>query len=250
MDPHLMEAKRQMKGVILAGGKGTRMYPLTLHTNKALLPVGDKPLIAYPIELMRDSGIAEICIVARSEHATQFVRSLGNGEAYGVDITYRFQDEARGIADALKLARRWVGDSPFAVMLGDTILEKSFGPEIDQFLDEFESSIFITEIEDPSWCGVVELDEAGRPVAIEEKPANPKSNDVAIGLYLYDRRAWEYLDRLVPSARGELEITDLNNCYIADGLLNAKRLRGWWIDAGTDMAAYYEAIDKVRGIPS
>lgn len=219
-----------MKGVILAGGTGSRLLPLTKVTNKHLLPVYDKPMIFYPLEKLIEAGCQEIMVVSGRGHAGHFLELLGSGSSYGVRLTYEIQDAAGGIAEALGLARRWAGDDAVAVILGDNIFENSFKDDIQDFSSG--GKIFLKEVPDANRFGVAEV--AGdRVIGIEEKPANPKSNLAVTGCYLYDNRVFEIIRTLKPSGRGELEITDVNNAYIRMGEMQFSVLPGFWSDAGT-----------------
>ncbi|NLX49384.1 MAG: NTP transferase domain-containing protein [Methanospirillum sp.] len=219
-----------MKGVILAGGTGSRLLPLTKVTNKHLLPVYDKPMIFYPLEKLIEAGIGEIMVVSGRGHAGHFLELLGSGSTWGVRLTYEIQDGAGGIAQALGLARRWAGDDPVAVILGDNIFEDSFRDDIEEFRSG--GKIFLKAVPDANRFGVAEV--AGdRVVGVEEKPAHPKSNLAVTGCYLYDARVFEIIRTLVPSDRGELEITDVNNAYIGMGEMQFSVLKGFWSDAGT-----------------
>ena len=236
-----------MKGIILAGGLGTRLYPLTKVTNKCLLPVYDRPMIYYPIQSMVKSGIEDILLVCGGNAAGEFLRILGNGEEFGLKhLHYTYQKEPKGIADALGLAREWVDDKPVCVMLADNILQNPF----ENYIKEFESDpigarIFLSEVEHPEWYGVAEIDDEGKVLSLSEKPQDPKSNLAAIGLYIYDKTVWEYIDRLTPSQRGELEITDVNNYYLQDNKLKACKVDGYWADAGESIEMYMSTNMKV-----
>ena len=219
-----------MKGVILAGGTGSRLLPLTKVTNKHLLPVYDKPMIFYPLEKLIEAGVQEIMIVSGRGHAGHFLELLGSGSAYGVRLTYEIQDAAGGIAQALGLAHRWAGDEPVVVILGDNIFEDSFRDDIQDFRSGGE--IFLKEVPDANRFGVAEVS-GDRVIGIEEKPSRPKSNLAVTGCYLYDARVFEIIQTLVPSGRGELEITDVNNAYIRMGEMQFSVLPGFWSDAGT-----------------
>lgn len=219
-----------MKGVILAGGTGSRLLPLTKVTNKHLLPVYDKPMIFYPLEKLIEAGCQEIMVVSGRGHAGHFLELLGSGSSYGVRLTYEIQDGAGGIAEALGLARRWAADEPVAVILGDNIFEDSFREDIGSFSSG--GKIFLKEVPDANRFGVAEV-RGDRVVGVEEKPANPRSNLAVTGCYLYDSRVFEIITTLKPSGRGELEITDVNNAYIAMGEMQFKVLKGFWSDAGT-----------------
>ena len=227
------------KGVILAGGEGTRLWPLTKVVNKCLLPIYDKPMIYYPIQSFVDSGIDDILLVCGGNAAGEFLRVLGNGEEFGLKhLHYTYQAEPKGIADALSLAEEWADGESIAVLLADNILENNFADAVEDF--EAGAKIFLTEVERPEFYGVVEMD-GDKVVSIEEKPENPKSNMAVIGLYLYDETVWEYIRNLEPSARGELEITDLNNHFLAEGELEACRIEGWWLDCGESFEGYLKA---------
>ncbi|WP_440949845.1 sugar phosphate nucleotidyltransferase [Methanosphaerula subterraneus] len=219
-----------MKGVILAGGTGSRLLPLTKVTNKHLLPVYDRPMIFYPLQKLIDAGIEEIMIVSGRGHAGHFLELLGSGAAFGVRLTYEIQDGAGGIAQALGLARKWAQGDSIAVILGDNIFEDDFREKITSFTSG--SRIFLKEVPDANRFGVAQV-EGDRVIGIEEKPKEPKSNLAVTGLYLYDSAVFEIISTLKPSARGELEITDVNNAYIARGAMGFSVLEGFWSDAGT-----------------
>ncbi len=219
-----------MKGVILAGGTGSRLYPLTKVTNKHLLPVYDKPMICYPLEKLINAGIEEIMIVSGRGHVGHFLELLGSGSELGVSITYEIQEGAGGIAQALGLARRWAGTENVAVILGDNIFEDNFREDIESF--ERGAKVFLKEVPDPQRFGVAEVN-GSRILSIEEKPQAPKSNLAVTGLYLYDARVFEIIRTLRPSGRGELEITDVNNAYVRNGEMQYSVLSGFWSDAGT-----------------
>lgn len=220
-----------MKGIILAGGTGSRLYPLTKVTNKHLLPIGNKPMIYYPIEKLTGAGIEEILIVTGTEHMGDVVNLLGSGREFGCRFTYKVQDEAGGIAQALGLAENFSGGDPMAVILGDNLFEASLAPVISAF-NGMGAKILLKEVEDPERFGVAEV-KNNRIVSIEEKPEQPKSNNAVTGIYLYDSRVFEFIKGLSPSDRGELEITEVNNRYIKEGNMKYALLEGWWTDAGT-----------------
>jgi len=223
-----------MKGVILAGGLGSRLLPLTKITNKHLLPVYDRPMIYYPIETLRNAGIEDILIVTGGNSAGEFLRLLENGDELGVNINYAYQRGEGGIADALRLARRFAGDEAICVMLGDNIIERDIAATVKKYESDGSQGacIFLKEVEDPHRFGVAEL--AGDQVArIIEKPSDPPSNLAVIGIYLYDNAVFEIIETLKPSDRGELEITDVNNAYIDRSQMAYGLLDGWWTDAGT-----------------
>lgn len=220
-----------MKGIILAGGTGSRLFPLTKVTNKHLLPIGNKPMIYYPIEKLTGAGVEEILIVTGTEHMGDVVNLLGSGRDFGCRFTYKVQDEAGGIAQALGLAENFAGGDPMAVILGDNLFEASLAPVISSF-NGMGAKILLKEVEDPERFGVAEV-ENDRIVGIEEKPEKPKSNRAVTGIYLYDSRVFEFIRALSPSGRGELEITEVNNRYIKEGNMKYAMLEGWWTDAGT-----------------
>jgi len=219
-----------LKGVILAGGTGSRLYPLTKVTNKHLLPVYDKPMICYPLEKLIGAGIEEIMIVSGRGHVGHFLELLGSGSELGVSITYEIQEGAGGIAQALGLARRWAGKDNVAVVLGDNIFEDNFREDVKSF--DGGAKVFLKEVSDPQRFGVAEVN-GSRILSIEEKPQVPKSNLAVTGLYLYDARVFEIIRTLRPSGRGELEITDVNNAYVRNGEMQYSVLSGFWSDAGT-----------------
>jgi glucose-1-phosphate thymidylyltransferase len=223
-----------MKGVILAGGLGTRLYPLTKVTNKHLLPVYDKPMIYYPIQTLINAGIDDILIVTGGNNAGDFLRLLGNGKDFGLKhINYTYQEGEGGIADALRLAEFFTGKDKVCVLLGDNIIEKNIRKAADAFAAQKEGAkILLKEVTDPSRFGVPEL-RGDRIVRIEEKPKEPKSKYAVIGIYFYDPSVFDIIKTLKPSNRGELEITDVNNWYIERGVMTWDILEGWWADAGT-----------------
>lgn len=222
-----------MKGVILAGGLGSRLRPLTKVTNKHLLPIYDKPMIYYPIETLVRAGITDIMIVTGGNSAGDFLRLLGNGRDFGLkDIYYTYQEGEGGIADALKLCEHFAEGQRIAVILGDNIVQDDITPYVRAFQQQDSGArILLKEVDDPQRFGCPELD-GGRIVRIDEKPATPKSRYAVTGIYMYDRRVFDFCRTLEPSARGELEITDVNNRYIKEGDLFYDVLAGWWTDAG------------------
>lgn len=221
-----------MKGVILAGGLGTRMSPLTRVTNKHLLPVYDRPMIYYPVEALVDAGVRDILVVTGGSNSGDFLRLLRNGREFGLDhINYTYQDGEGGIADALSLAEYFADGEPICVVLGDNIFENGIRPAVHGYGGS-GARVLLSGVEDPERFGVPEID-GERIVRIEEKPANPKSRFAVTGVYVYDARVFEIIRGLEPSARGELEITDVNNRYIEWGALTYGVVDGWWTDAGT-----------------
>ena len=228
-----MESASKIKGVVLAGGNGTRLRPLTLITNKHLLPVYDKPMILYPLETLKKAGITEIMIVCGKEHAGHFMGFLGSGKDHGLKLSYALQHGSGGIAEALSLAEDFIlPGEKLAVVLGDNIFEDNFGGAVKKFEKEKGAKVFLKEVEDPHRFGVAEL--AGARVKnIVEKPKAPKSNYATVGFYLYDRDVFKKIKVLKPSARGELEITDVHNMYISEGSLAYSFVKGYWSDAGT-----------------
>jgi glucose-1-phosphate thymidylyltransferase len=229
-----------MKGIILAGGLGSRLRPLTKVTNKHLLPIFDKPMIYYPIETLVRAGIKDIMIVTGGNSAGDFLRLLGIGREFGLkDIYYTYQEGEGGIADALKLCEHFAEGDRVVVILGDNIIQDDITPYVRAFDDQDSGArILLKEVQDPERFGCPELD-GDRIVRIEEKPIHPKSRYAVTGIYMYDRRVFDFCRRLKPSARGELEITDVNNAYIKEGDLYYDVLDGWWTDAGTFESLYH-----------
>jgi glucose-1-phosphate thymidylyltransferase len=223
-----------MKGVVLAGGTGSRLYPLTKITNKHLLPVYDKPMIFYPIEMLVEAGIRDILIVTGGRNAGDFLRLLGNGKQFGLShLNYTYQEGEGGIADALSLAEHFADGQKICVVLGDNLIEGSIRQAVEEFeRQERGARILLKEVPDAERFGVAEI-EGDRIVRIVEKPKHPKSRYAVTGIYMYDNTVFDKIRRLVPSARGELEITDVNNMYIAEGTMTFSFLDGWWTDAGT-----------------
>ena len=220
-----------MKGIVLAGGTGSRLYPLTKVTNKHLLPVGNKPMIFYPIEKLTGAGIEEILIVTGTEHMGDVVNLLGSGKDFDCRFTYKVQDEAGGIAQALGLAENFVGDDSMTVILGDNIFETDLSKAVQNYSGE-GAQILVKQVEDPERFGVAEI-EGDQVTGIEEKPDQPKSDYAVTGIYMYDAAVFDLIKHLKPSKRGELEITDVNNDYISRGEMKYSILDGWWTDAGT-----------------
>ena len=235
-----------MKGVILAGGLGTRLHPLTKITNKHLLPIYDRPMIHYPLMALVDAGIRDILLVTGGNHAGEFLRLLGNGRDFGLDdIAYTYQQGEGGIADALSLARHFADGDKIVVILGDNIIEGDIRGPVAAFRGQAKGArLLLKKVPDPGRFGVPEL-RNGRIVAIEEKPKHPKSDYAVIGVYMYDADVFDIVSTLKPSDRGELEITDVNNAYLRRGDLQHDILEGWWTDAGT-FESLYRASQLVR----
>ncbi len=223
-----------MKGVVLAGGLGSRLLPLTKVTNKHLLPVYDKPMIYYPIQTLVNAGITEVMLVTGGNSAGDFLKLLGNGRDFGLKhLSYTYQQGEGGIADALRLAEHFADDGPICVVLGDNLIQGNIAKAAEAFrAQKTGAKILLKEVKDPQRFGVPHL-EGSRVVSIEEKPAHPRSSYAVTGIYFYDARVFEITRTLKPSGRGELEITDVNNAYIASGELTWNVLDGWWTDAGT-----------------
>jgi glucose-1-phosphate thymidylyltransferase len=241
-----------MKGVILAGGSGTRLHPLTRITNKHLLPIYDRPMVTYAIEALVGAGVDELMLVTGGTHAGEFFRLLGNGQEHGIDrLFYAYQEQAGGIAEALGLAERFVDRDKVCVMLADNV----FGQSLRSIVANFEQQdrggrIVLSRVEQEEHLrhlGVASVDGDNRVTGIVEKPERPASNYAVTGIYFYDEQVWDVLPTLKPSGRGELEITDVNNWYVGEGLMEADVADGFWGDAGESIDAYYEVNDFVRG---
>jgi glucose-1-phosphate thymidylyltransferase len=223
-----------MKGIVLAGGTGSRLFPLTKITNKHLLPIYDRPMIYFPIQTLVDAGIRDILIVTGGRNSGDFLRLLANGKQFGLNhINYTYQEGEGGIADALALAEHFADGQKICVVLGDNIIEGNIAEAADRFRKQPRGAhILLKEVPDAERFGVAEI-AGGRIVGIEEKPKAPKSNYAVTGIYMYDASVFDKIKTLVPSGRGELEITDVNNAYIREGTLTFSALEGWWTDAGT-----------------
>lgn len=234
----------KLKGVILAGGLGKRLEPLTKITNKHLLPVYDKPMIYYPIQTLVDAGIEDILIVTGGNHAGEFLRLLGNGREFGLKhINYTYQKGEGGIAEALGLAEHFADGCKIVVILGDNLIEKDIKQPIEKFRKQTKGArILLKEVPDPERFGVAEL-KGSKLAGIEEKPKAPKTKYAVVGIYMYDAEVFDIIKTLKPSGRGELEITDVNNAYIKKGLIEYDILDGWWSDAGT-----FESLLKVNNL--
>jgi glucose-1-phosphate thymidylyltransferase len=240
-----------MKGVILAGGTGSRLHPLTRITNKHLLPIYDRPMINYAIEALVKSGVTEMMLVTGGTHAGEFLRLLGNGQEFGIErLLYAYQDRPGGIAEALGLAERFVGGERVVVLLADNIFGRSIKRSVDAFTKQERGARVVLfemgDVEHLKSLGVAQLNGDGRISRIVEKPAAPPSALAVTGVYFYDHRVWDVLRTLQPSSRGELEITDVNNWYLEQGLMEYDVLEGFWGDAGESVHAYYKVNDMVR----
>jgi glucose-1-phosphate thymidylyltransferase len=240
-----------VKGVVLAGGTGSRLHPLTRITNKHLLPVFDRPMVSYAIEALVRAGVTELMLVTGGTHAGEFFRLLGNGHEHGIDkLLYAYQESPGGIAEALGLAERFVDRDRVCVMLADNVLERTFRASVERFAtQERGARILLASEPDPEHLqhlGVPELDGDRRIVRIVEKPDDPPSEYAVTGVYFYDETVWEVLPTLKPSGRGELEITDVNNWYVEQGTMEYDVLEGFWGDAGESIDAYHSVNDFVR----
>jgi glucose-1-phosphate thymidylyltransferase len=246
-----------MKGIILAGGKGTRLYPLTMAISKQLLPVYDKPMIYYPLSMLMLSGIRDVLVITTPEDNEQYRRLLGDGSRLGMSIQYAVQAVPRGLADAFLVGKEFIGDDKVCLILGDNIFFGHGLPEILRSAAENENGavVFAYPVKDPERYGVVEFDESGKAISLEEKPLKPRSNYAVPGIYFYDNRVVRYAEELAPSPRGEIEITDINKRYLGDGELSVKVLgRGVaWLDAGThesllQASMFVQAVEDRQGM--
>lgn len=232
-----------MKGIILAGGSGTRLRPLTLVTSKQLLPIYDQPMIFFPLQTLLTAGIRDILIIVAPDHAGDFLKLLGSGNQFDCKFTYEIQDKPEGLAQAFIIGENFIKDDSVTLILGDNIFEDNFSRSINSF--QSGGRIFIKEVKDPARFGVAEFDQNGKVISIEEKPAKPKSNYAVTGLYIYDKSVVNRAKSMKPSARGELEITDLNNLFLKDGELDVAKVDGEWLDTGT-FESLFQATEFIR----
>lgn len=245
-----------MKGIILAGGSGTRLHPITLGISKQLMPIYDKPMVYYPLTTLIQAGIREILIITTPEDQAGFKRLLGDGSQWGLELSYEVQPSPDGLAQAFIIGEEFIGDDDVALVLGDNIFDGfALGQSLKDCRTPDGGTVFAYEVADPQRYGVVEFDEDNKAVSIEEKPKNPKSNFAVVGLYFYDNNVVEIAKSIAPSERGELEITSINDAYLKRGKLNVQRLaRGdVWLDTGTvdsmsEAAAYVEVLQKRTGV--
>ncbi len=236
-------SKKNMKGIILAGGNGTRLSPLTKVTSKQLLPIYDQPMIHYPLETLRRAGIVDILFIVAPDHAGDFLKYLGSGKEFNCHFSYEIQDRPQGIAQAFQIGEDFLDDDNVTLILGDNLFEDDFSQAIQSF--EQGGRIFAKQVVDPERFGVVEFDENNRAISIEEKPQHPKSNYCVTGLYIYDNTVVEKVRNINFSERGELEITDLNNLYLKEKALDVAFVNGAWFDTGT-FESMYAATEFAR----
>lgn len=241
-----------MKGVILAGGLATRLRPLTLVTNKHLLPIYNKPMIYYPLEAMQKAGVSEVLVTSSADHAGSFEDLLGSGESFGIKLYYSIQGNPKGgISDAIFLAKDFANGEKILVILGDNIFNVDLAKSAEKFGQKEKGALIygVHMPTDSKHYGVIEMDETGKVLSIEEKPENPKSNIAQTGIYMYDARVFDFISQLKPSGRGELEVTDLNKKYVEEGTLSCELL-DWWVDAGSSYDELLRAnnlvAEKVR----
>ncbi len=232
-----------MKGIILAGGAGTRLHPLTRVTSKQLLPIYNKPMIYYPLETLRSAGITEILIIVAPDHAGDFLKLLGSGKEFGCKFSYEIQDKPEGLAQAFLIGENFIGDDSVTMILGDNLFDDNFAEAMKGFTKG--ARVFAKEVSDPQRFGIVAFDANRKVTSIVEKPKEPQSNFAVTGLYIYDNTVVSKAKSLTPSARGEIEITDLNNLYLAEGTLDVAFVEGKWLDTGT-FESLYEAITFAR----
>jgi glucose-1-phosphate thymidylyltransferase len=232
-----------MKGIILAGGSGTRLRPLTRVTSKQLLPIYNKPMIFYPLETLMTAGITDILVIIAPDYAGDFLKLLGSGREYGCKFTYEIQDKPEGLAQAFIIGKNFIGSDNVTLILGDNLYEDNFKEAVSSF--QSGARVFAKQVPDPERLGVVEFDANNQAISIEEKPKQPKSNFAVTGLYIYDNTVVQKAASLQPSARGELEITDLNNLYLKEGTLDVAHVQGKWLDTGT-FESLHEAIIFAR----
>lgn len=232
-----------MKGIILAGGAGTRLYPLTKVTSKQLLPIYNKPMIYYPLETLRSAGITDILIIIAPDHAGDFLKLLGSGKEFGCRFSYEVQEKPEGLAQAFLIGEKFIGDDDVTLILGDNLFEDDFSTSIKSF--QTGARVFAKQVPDPARFGVVAFDANHKATSIVEKPKEPQSDYAVTGLYIYDNTVVQKAKALQPSPRGELEITDLNNVYLSEGKLDVAFVEGKWLDTGT-FESLYEAIQLAR----
>jgi glucose-1-phosphate thymidylyltransferase len=232
-----------MKGIILAGGAGTRLSPLTKVTSKQLLPIYNKPMIYYPLETLRSAGITDILIIIAPDHAGDFLKLLGSGKEFGCDFSFEVQEKPEGLAQAFLIGERFIGDDNVTLILGDNLFEDDFSESIKSF--QSGARVFAKQVPDPARFGVVAFDENHKVTSIVEKPTQPLSDFAVTGLYIYDNSVIEKAKALKPSPRGEIEITDLNNVYLNEGKLDVSFVKGKWLDTGT-FESLFEAIQLAR----